>query len=73
MKKIRILSIDGGGIRGIIPATILVTFEQMLKERSGNENARLADYVDLIAGTSTGGILVALYTCPDKLTGRRPI
>lgn len=72
MGTIRILSIDGGGIRGIIPATILVTFEQMLKERSGNENARLADYVDLIAGTSTGGILVALYMCPDQVTGTRP-
>lgn len=62
---IRILSIDGGGIRGIIPATILVAFESYLKEYSGNSETRVADYVDLIAGTSTGGILTALYTCPD--------
>ena len=72
MKKIRILSIDGGGIRGIIPATILVTFEKMLKERSGNKNARITDYVDLIAGTSTGGILAVLYLCPDLVNGKRP-
>lgn len=72
MRTIRILSIDGGGIRGIIPATILVAFEKMLKVCSGNGDARIADYIDLIAGTSTGGILVALYICPDKLTGTRP-
>lgn len=63
---IRILSIDGGGIRGLIPATVLVTFEHLLKKHSGREDARIADYFDLIAGTSTGGILVAIYLCPDK-------
>ncbi|MEG0952157.1 MAG: patatin-like phospholipase family protein, partial [Niameybacter sp.] len=62
---IRILSIDGGGIRGIIPATILVAFESYLKQYSGNSETTIADYVDLIAGTSTGGILTALYICPD--------
>jgi patatin-like phospholipase/acyl hydrolase len=56
-KLVRILSIDGGGIRGIIPGQILVTVEEKLKARTGDENARIADYFDLIAGTSTGGIL----------------
>jgi len=66
-KKLRILSLDGGGIRGIIPATILVEIENRLqKHPKGNPDARLADYFDLIAGTSTGGILTALYLCPDK-------
>ncbi len=46
----RILSIDGGGIRGIIPALILAEMER----RSGK---RISDLFDLIAGTSTGGIL----------------
>jgi patatin-like phospholipase/acyl hydrolase len=32
-KKIRILSIDGGGIRGIIPATVLNYVEQQLQEK----------------------------------------
>ncbi|MGL4337446.1 MAG: patatin-like phospholipase family protein [Turicibacter sp.] len=62
--KVRILSIDGGGIRGIIPATILVRFESFLKEYSGNQEARIADYFDLIAGTSTGSILASTYLCP---------
>ena len=60
-KKIRILSIDGGGIRGIIPAVILNEIEEKLRKKSGNDNARLQDYFDMIAGTSTGGILSCLY------------
>lgn len=65
MKAIRVLAIDGGGIRGIIPAMILTRVEQLLRYYSGNENAHISDYFDLIAGTSTGGILTSLYLCPD--------
>ncbi|MEZ0484236.1 patatin-like phospholipase family protein [Fibrella aquatica] len=64
MKKI--LSIDGGGIRGIIPGRILVDLETKLQQRTENPAARLADYFDFFAGTSTGGILTCLYLCPDK-------
>ena len=60
-KLTRILSIDGGGIRGIIPGQILVALEQKLKERTHNDNTKIADYFDLIAGTSTGGILTCIY------------
>jgi patatin-like phospholipase/acyl hydrolase len=66
----RILSIDGGGIRGIVPGTVLAALEQRLQQLSGTPLARLADFFDLIAGTSTGGILTALYLCPDS--GGRP-
>lgn len=62
--KIRVLAIDGGGIRGIIPARILVHVEEILKEISRDENAKISDYFDLIAGTSTGGILTALILAP---------
>ena len=68
----RILSIDGGGIRGIIPGQILVEFEKELKRRSGNDNTRIADCFDLIAGTSTGGILACIYLCPDPDNPSRP-
>ncbi|XP_043710817.1 patatin-like protein 2 [Telopea speciosissima] len=61
---ITILSIDGGGIRGIIPATILEFLESQLQELDG-EDARLADYFDVIAGTSTGGLVTAMLTAPD--------
>ena len=51
----RILSIDGGGIRGIIPAKILALFEEELGRRG--MPARISDYFDMICGTSTGGII----------------
>jgi uncharacterized protein len=71
-KYTRILSIDGGGIRGIIPAQVGVTIEEKLQQKSGNPNARIADYFDLIAGTSAGGILTCIYLCPDAENPDRP-
>ncbi len=62
MKKI--LSIDGGGIKGIIPGQVLIALETKLQQRTGNPAARLADYFDFFAGTSTGGILTCIYLCP---------
>jgi uncharacterized protein len=47
-----ILSIDGGGIRGIIPAATLVALEQQL-----NKPAR--ECFDFLAGTSTGALIAA--------------
>lgn len=51
-KPFRILSIDGGGIRGILPASILAKVET---QYLGGKSA--GDYFDLITGTSTGGII----------------
>ncbi|RVX01528.1 Patatin-like protein 2 [Vitis vinifera] len=62
-KVITILSIDGGGVRGIIPAVILYSLEAELQRIDG-PNARIADYFDVIAGTSTGSIVTALLTTP---------
>lgn len=56
MKKI--LSIDGGGIRGILPARILNEIEERGK--------KIAHLFDSIAGTSTGGILALCLTKPNK-------
>ncbi|KAL7595982.1 hypothetical protein Lser_V15G31256 [Lactuca serriola] len=69
-KLITILSIDGGGIRGIIPATILAFLESQLQELDGKD-ARLADYFDVVAGTSTGGLVSAMLTAPDQK--KRPL
>ncbi|KAI4388606.1 hypothetical protein MLD38_000919 [Melastoma candidum] len=60
---ITILSIDGGGIRGIIPGTILAFLESELQRIDGEE-ARLADYFDVISGTSTGGLVTAMLASP---------
>ncbi|NMM49076.1 patatin-like phospholipase family protein [Marinigracilibium pacificum] len=66
MKKVRILSIDGGGIRGIIPGLILTRLEKKLQDRTNNPEAKLADYFDFMAGTSTGAILVLFYLVPGE-------
>jgi Patatin len=54
-KKFTILAIDGGGIRGLIPAKVLAELERELKIQ--NPNKPLYEYFDLICGTSTGAIL----------------
>ncbi|XP_065875194.1 patatin-like protein 1 [Euphorbia lathyris] len=69
-EKITVLSIDGGGIRGIIPATILNFLESILQELDGEE-ARIVDYFDVIAGTSTGGLISAMLTAPNE--NNRPL
>tara|TARA_R110001583_G_scaffold87175_2_gene227795 strand:+ start:176 stop:1174 length:999 start_codon:yes stop_codon:yes gene_type:complete len=46
----KILSIDGGGIRGVFPAAFLASLEEHIDQPIGS-------YFDLIAGTSTGGII----------------
>lgn len=54
-----ILSIDGGGMRGIIPAVVLSHIEKYTGKRT-------CEMFDLIAGTSTGGLLALLLACPDQ-------
>src|SRR5262245_10170809 len=61
---VRILAIDGGGVGGITPARIL--------ERLHAENPRLIGRADLIAGTSTGGLIalgLALGKSPAEMCG----
>lgn len=65
MKKINILSIDGGGIRGLLPAVIIREIENRLSEKTGKKEY-ISNYFDFIAGTSTGGILTACYLTPEK-------
>ncbi|KAI3827683.1 hypothetical protein L1987_01765 [Smallanthus sonchifolius] len=72
-KLITVLSIDGGGVRGVIPAIILDFLETQLQELEGDDGARIADYFDVIAGTSTGGLITAMLTAPDKNKNKRPL
>jgi len=65
MPPFSILSIDGGGVRGIIPAMILAEIEQ----RTGR---RIAELFDLIAGTSTGGILALGLSVPHQQERNKP-
>ncbi len=56
-KPVRILSIDGGGVRGLIPSLILSKLEQLTGQP-------ICELFDLIAGTSTGGILALGLAMP---------
>ncbi|XP_057842552.2 patatin-like protein 2 [Cryptomeria japonica] len=60
----RILSVDGGGVRGLIPVQLLKFLEQQLQKLDG-EDARLADYFNIMAGTSTGGLITTMLATPD--------
>lgn len=55
---IKVLSIDGGGIRGIIPALVLAAIEDRMEHPA-------CEIFDLIAGTSTGGIIALGVTVPE--------
>nr|Q2MY56.1 RecName: Full=Patatin group D-2; Flags: Precursor [Solanum tuberosum]ABC55682.1 patatin protein group D-2 [Solanum tuberosum] len=65
-EMVTVLSIDGGGIKGIIPGTILEFLEGQLQKMDNNADARLADYFDVIGGTSTGGLLTSMITTPNE-------
>jgi predicted patatin/cPLA2 family phospholipase len=55
----RILSIDGGGLRGALAVGMLRKVEQTLRDQFDRKDLLLADYFDLIGGTSTGAIIAA--------------
>ncbi len=60
----RLLSLDGGGIRGIFSVAILERIENILRERyaDGKPGFVLADYFDFIGGNSTGAIIAAMLS-----------
>jgi uncharacterized protein len=68
----KILSLDGGGIRGALTLGYLKKIEDLLKAKSAQkEDFRLSDYFDLVGGTSTGAIiasLLALGKTVDEIT-----
>eukprot|EP00160_Parvularia_atlantis_P016592 Unigene5339_Nuclearia_a/m.16374 Unigene5339_Nuclearia_a/g.16374 ORF Unigene5339_Nuclearia_a/g.16374 Unigene5339_Nuclearia_a/m.16374 type:complete len:184 (-) Unigene5339_Nuclearia_a:1020-1571(-) len=57
-RNLRVLSIDGGGVRGLMPLYFLA----MLEERTGKS---CTDLFDMFAGTSVGGLIVMSLNVPD--------
>ena len=64
-RKVRVLSIDGGGVRGIIPSKELAWIEE-------KTHRRVSDLFDLIVGTSTGGIGALALTVPESEGSSKP-
>ncbi|KZV28291.1 patatin-like protein 6 [Dorcoceras hygrometricum] len=65
--KVCILSIDGNGMRSVVSGKALWWLESALKDKSGNPDARIADYFDVAAGAGVGGILTAmLFASSDQ-------
>ena len=52
----RILSLDGGGVRGVITVAFLERIEKIISETRKKET-KLCEYFDLVGGTSTGAII----------------
>ena len=75
----RILSLDGGGIRGLMTAQVLVFLEEKLnkkyEKRFGKpaKPKKLGEFFDLVAGTSTGGILTCAFLTPEEKGGTVPL
>lgn len=63
--KIKVLSIDGGGIRGIIPCAILAEIERLTGKPA-------CELFHLMAGTSTGGIIACMLNVPHPSNPKRP-
>jgi patatin-like phospholipase/acyl hydrolase len=70
--RFRILSVDGGGMRGLIPALVIRELEGRLQHRAGPD-ARVSDYFHMFAGTSTGGLVALALTSPDPDQPERPL
>jgi hypothetical protein len=69
------LSIDGGGIRGVIPAVVISYIEDEsyryarskgYVEPNSREKLAVKDLFDMVAGTSTGGLLTTALVTPTK-------
>ena len=59
LKPKRILSLDGGGIRGALTLGFLEKIEEVIRKKENKPSLKLCDYYDLIGGTSTGAIIAA--------------
>ncbi|CAL5399200.1 unnamed protein product [Camellia sinensis] len=77
-RQVTILSIDGGGIRGVIPLKVLQFLEDELEilengnkqkqeGEASSKKVRLADYFDVIAGTSAGALITSLLALPESI------
>jgi patatin-like phospholipase/acyl hydrolase len=53
----KLLSIDGGGVRGVVALEVLARIERLLRDETGDPELVLGDWFDYVGGTSTGAII----------------
>ncbi|HTN53546.1 MAG TPA: patatin-like phospholipase family protein [Anaeromyxobacter sp.] len=70
-KLATILTLDGGGMRGVLTGCVLAALEEEATKAAGTPQP-IAGLFDLVAGTSTGGILALALACPDEADPSRP-
>jgi patatin-like phospholipase/acyl hydrolase len=63
--KLKVLALDGGGIRGILPCAVLAEIERLT-------DRPICELFDLVAGTSTGGIIACGLSTPDPSKPHKP-
>src|SRR2546423_6005198 len=68
----RILSLDGGGVRGVISVAFLERIEALLTAQTGAD-VRLGDWFDLVGGTSTGAIIATALALGKTTTDLKDI
>ncbi|XP_042475162.1 probable inactive patatin-like protein 9 [Macadamia integrifolia] len=64
-KKTRILSIDGGGTKGLIAGAALIHLESQIQSKTRDSQSRIVDFFDVLAGTGIGAIFAAMLTADD--------
>ncbi|MEX1222419.1 MAG: CBASS cGAMP-activated phospholipase [Idiomarina sp.] len=55
--EVKILSLNGGGVRGLFTISVLAEIERILEEENNRVDVKIGEYFDLITGTSIGGLL----------------
>ncbi|XP_039047906.1 probable inactive patatin-like protein 9 [Hibiscus syriacus] len=64
-KKIRILSIDGGGTTSIVDGAALIHLEDQIRLKTGDPHAQIVEFFDIIAGTGIGAVLATMLSADD--------
>ncbi|KAF9618821.1 hypothetical protein IFM89_002689, partial [Coptis chinensis] len=64
-KKVRILSIDGGGTKGYISGSALIHLEDQIQLKTSDSNSRIADFFDIFTGTGIGALYAVMLTADD--------
>jgi len=63
-KDLRLLALDGGGVRGL---SALMIVEQLMESVNPDSPPKPCDYFDMIGGTSTGGYAIVIFlTWPSR-------